>query len=107
MIAVVTATVLAIAVSCGSWLVDQRLLKCKTKVRAVLATMGLLAGTWVCFLIKALFFFQVPGAYGPVQYWHGVTHMSMTDIRLFAFLLTMCGILISIATLLATLFAGQ
>lgn len=65
----IAAAVAALAASAGWWF-DQRRLACPTRWRAVPATLLMLVSVWVAALIVATFALRVPGAYGPVQYWH-------------------------------------
>lgn len=65
----IAAAVAALAASAGWWL-DQRRLACATRWRAVPAALLMLVSVWVAMLIVVTFALRVPGAYGPVQYWH-------------------------------------
>jgi hypothetical protein len=70
MIAFLLATLAAILTAVGAWSADQRLLRCGTVFRGVVATLLMVASVWVATLIQAAIWLKTPGAYGPVQYWH-------------------------------------
>lgn len=101
MIAVLLATLLAPAVGFSAWRADQRLLRCGSKVRARLAIATLLAGTWVCTFIQAMFIFKIPGADGPVQYWSIEDATSMTGPRMLSLALVFAGLLLGAITMVA------
>jgi hypothetical protein len=54
-----------------AWRLDQRLLGCGTRWRAVVSIILLGIAVWVATLIHSALLLKVPGAYGPVQYWVG------------------------------------
>lgn len=68
--AVLIASIAAALAAVAGWWLDQRRLACATRWRALPATLLLLVSVWVTALILATFALKVPGAYGPVQYWH-------------------------------------
>ncbi len=70
MLAILVATIVAAVAGIAAWLVDQRLLRCGTACRAVVATVLVVISIWIAALIQAAFWLKVPGAYGPVQFWH-------------------------------------
>jgi len=70
MIAVLLATLAATLTAVGAWSADQRLLRCGTVFRGVVATLLMVASVWVATVIQAAIWLKTPGAYGPVQYWH-------------------------------------
>jgi hypothetical protein len=69
-VAVLIASIAAALAAGAGWWLDQRRLACATRWRALPATLLLLVSVWVAALIVATFALKVPGAYGPVQYWH-------------------------------------
>ncbi len=70
MTAVIIATFVASIVGVVTWLVDQWLLRCRTAFRAVVASVLAAVATWIAVVIHTALWLKVPGAYGPVQYWH-------------------------------------
>lgn len=64
------AIVLALAAVIGTMIVDQYYMRCETPIRAGLAAMLMGIGTGLVVLIGGSLLLKVPGAYGPVQYWH-------------------------------------
>ena len=71
MSAVITSTILTILILVAAWFIDQKSLGCQSPVRMVFALITLAIGSWICLTILFACLFQVPGAYGPVQYWVG------------------------------------
>ncbi len=90
MVALLIATVFAFAAGLGTWLLDQRLLRCRTRLRAAVATSLTAVATWTAVLIQSALLLEIPGAYGPVQYWHndpGAMDFMMTARVLALFLM--------------------
>ena len=89
-LAVLIATIVAILAGVFAWRFDQRSLRCGSPGRGALAAVILAGGVWVCALIQAMFLLQVPGAYGPVQYW-GDDATRMHGPRMLALLVVYLG----------------
>jgi hypothetical protein len=113
LIAMLLATVVGAAVGFAAWFVDQRLLRCGTAFRAVVATMLAAISTWVAMLIHSAIWLRVPGAYGPVQFWYNDPNASafMMGPRLLStFLMIGCFglvVLTAIATVISFFFVRE
>jgi hypothetical protein len=86
MSAVIASTILTILILVAAWFIDQKSLGCQSPVRMIFALITLAIGTWICLTILFACLFQVPGAYGPVQYWVGdmEAHRFISGPRTFA-----------------------
>ncbi len=86
MSAVIASTILTILMLVAGWFIDQKSLGCQGPVRMGLALITLAIGAWICLTILFACLFQVPGAYGPVQYWVGdmEAHRFISGPRTFA-----------------------
>lgn len=113
MIAILLATVVASVTGIAMWLVDQRLLRCGTVLRAGVAIILIVISIWVATLIQAALWLRVPGAYGPVQLWD--RDPSATDFmsgpRVLSVFLIVGGlwlaILSGVASILSLFFAAE
>jgi hypothetical protein len=103
LIAAVTATVV---MWCG-WRSDFNLTGGPTTGRRALAGALLGASAWLITLILAASWLQVPGAYGPVQYWVGAEeHIGfLYQMRVLAMFLVLGGMLVAAAVAIATIAA--
>ena len=105
----VIAAVLAIVVSAivvsTATVFDQRVLRCGTPIRLVVAALLLMASAWLVSVIKLALWFEVPGAYGPVQFWVGAPEAgAFQQVRVFALFLLILGAQpLAALTLVATL----
>lgn len=89
----------------AAWYLDQGVLRCGTPFRAAFALMTLAIGTWVGSLVLLANALEVPGAYGPVQYWVGDARAErfMTGPRDASFFLMYSGIPLAACNIVATL----
>jgi hypothetical protein len=104
-IIMLSAIVLAVAAVIGVMIVDQYYMRCETPIRAELAAMLMGVGTGLVVLIGGSLLLKVPGAYGPVQYWHSdpAAMKFMMGPRVVA-LFTVCGgLLLAVCLGVATL----
>ena len=100
---IITLVTLAAAV----W-VDQRRLRCGSRFRLVLALIMLAIGSWTGWTIFFALEMQVPGAYGPVQYWVGdaAAHRFIQGPRTIAMFAMWGGWLISILSVVVTVVSA-
>lgn len=79
------------------WKLDQQVLNCGTRFRAVSSLLLLCIAVWVAVLIHSSLLLKVPGAYGPVQYWVGseAAHDFMSGPRVWALFSMLGGIWIA------------
>lgn len=98
------STALTIVISIGAWFFDQKILGCKAPIRATLGLITLAIGTWIGSTIALAHAFEVPGAYGPVQFWVGDTeaHRFIQGPRTTAAFAIWGGLLASSLSVLAT-----
>jgi hypothetical protein len=102
MVAFLTAVIAAaICVACG-WFIDKRLLGCRTPGRLISAQVLLGISSWIIALIQSAFWFKVPGAYGPVQYW-GDTGLDFFGVRILATFAVFGGMFVVVLVLVATI----
>jgi hypothetical protein len=89
MLAVLIANLSAVIITLAFWNLDQRVLKCHTQTRLWFAIIPLSISVWLIILIHLALWLQVPGAYGPVQYWTDSPGggQDFVRIRVLAFLL--------------------
>jgi len=104
----ISAIAAAVFTWCG-WFLDQRVLRCQTRVRLISTLVLLCIATWLVALIQLAFWLQVPGAYGPVQYWGDTGHgfMGVRALAMFAVLGGMFAALIVFFSTVASLFIGS
>lgn len=100
---VTLSTALTIVIVISAWFLDQKVLGCKSPIRAVLGLITLAIGTWIGTTIAFALAFEVPGAYGPVQFWVGDTeaHRFIQGPRTTAFFAIWGGLLSSGLSVLA------
>ena len=105
MSAVIASTILTILILIAGWFIDQRSLRCQSPFRMGLALITLAIGSWICLTIVFACLFQVPGAYGPVQYWVGdmAAHRFISGPRTFALFAIWGGLVIACLSVLVTL----
>ena len=105
MSAVIASTILTILILVAGWFLDQKSLGCQSPVRMGLALIMLAIGSWICLTIFFACLFQVPGAYGPVQYWVGdmAAHRFISGPRTFALFAIWGGLLVAGLSALATI----
>ena len=103
MAAVIIATLVASTTGVAIWLLDQRLLWCRTAFRAAVTTALTVVATWIAVVIFSALWLKVPGAYGPVQYWHNdPTADFMISVRVGALFLMIAGFALAALTLVTT-----
>lgn len=102
--ALIIALVAASCAACGGWYIEQRVLGCPNSARRFLTLMLLGISVWLITLIHSAFWLEVPGAYGPVQYWDDDEEAFMA-VRAVAMLVTLIGLLLAVAVLGLTLNA--
>jgi hypothetical protein len=102
MIAFLIAVIAAAIVSSCGWFIDQRILRCQTPGRMIVALVLLGIATWLIALIQSAFWLKVPGAYGPVQYW-GATGLYFMWVRVLAMFADLAGMFVAVLVLVATI----
>ena len=99
----IIATLVASTIGVAIWLLDQRVLWCRTAFRAAVTTALTVVATWIAVVIFSAFWLKVPGAYGPVQYWHSdPTADFMFSVRVGALFLMLAGFALAALTLVTT-----
>ena len=100
--AILLALITACVFTTAGWWLDQWVLACGTTWRAMPASALLAIGSGVVILITASRWLEVPGAYGPVQYWgeEGISFMMRT--RASTLFVMLFGMLLSVTTALLT-----
>lgn len=68
-LSVAVATLVALLTGMSAWFLDQRYLEVGSRPRAVLAVALIGLSAWLVGLILTAIWLEVPGAYGPVQFW--------------------------------------
>ena len=104
MLAADLSTALTVIIRVGGWWLDQKMLCCRTPVRATLGLVPLAIGSWISLTILFALAFKVPGAYGPVQYWVGSAeaHRFIAGPRTVALFAIWGGILFTSLSAMAT-----
>jgi hypothetical protein len=97
-IALIFALVAASCAVCGGWYIEQRVLECPKSVRGFLTLTLLGISIWLITLIHSALWLEVPGAYGPVQYWDEGEEAFMA-VRAVAMLVMLVGMLLTVAVL--------
>lgn len=101
-LAVLIASLVTAVLLAAAWLLDQRVLKCGSGWRQVSALALLGIGSWVVLVVLLSHALQVPGCYGPPQYWDDDGRAFMW-VRAVALLLVVLGFVVALACALATL----
>ena len=110
MLALIIASILALVTGVGSFLIDQRSLRCGTIWRAWPSTILVVVAVWVAVLILASMLLKTPGAYGPVQFWINspAADWFMMGPRVWTMFITIAGALflvpLTILTFIVSLF---
>jgi len=104
-IAVVTGIITTIGFVCGAFYIDQRLLGCRNSTRMVLALILLSIGIWLITVHPLALWLQVPGSYGPVQFWVDAPGrgMGFMHVRILGMFLTLGGVWVAVAVSIATI----
>jgi hypothetical protein len=91
----------------GAWRADQRLCKSETRNRWISSVILIAISAWIIPLILLANWLQIPGYYGPVQYWNDGPGggMALFHVRAFSMLAMMVGLLVAVAAF-AGLIAG-
>ena len=107
MTAVIASTLLTICILVAGWFIDQKTLGCQGPVRMGLALITLAIGAWICLTILFACLFQIPGAYGPVQYWVGdmEAHRFISGPRTFALFAIWGGLLVAGLSAIVTIIS--
>ena len=107
LLAIVVVTTITILVTFSSWKAERTFLEESSSFRTKVSLVLLDIGLWTPVMILVSFQLELPGSYGPVQFWAGEndTYLIMFYARIFSLLSMMFGLLLLLLTIVATIIA--